>query len=95
MNNFSNMSGTTPISPVSTGVWKIEKKRKTNDEKHRNSKKRKKGRDEEKEEKDLRVTLTGDENKKHDNTRDMDREKQTGYVTEKKTSKTRKIDLKI
>ena len=89
------MSGTTSISPVSTGVLRIEKKRKTDDEKRRKSKKRENSRDEEKEEKDFRITLTGDENKTHDNPRDMDREKQTGYVTEKKKSKSRKIDLKI
>jgi hypothetical protein len=89
------MNGTTPISPIASGIWKIEKKRKTDDEKDRKSKKRKNSRDGEKEEKDLRVTLTGDVYEKQDNRRDGDHEKQTGYITEKKAPKCRKIDLKI
>lgn len=95
MNNFSNMDGTTPVSPISTGVWKIEKKRKADDERDRKSKKRKNSREREKEEKDFKVTFTGEAVKKQGNRQDDDSKKQTDYVTEKKTQKRSKIDLKI
>ena len=42
MVTYSGLNGTVPISPASSGVWKIEKKSKADDRKERNEKKKSK-----------------------------------------------------
>ena len=92
MDIYSKLNGSTPISPVSGGVWKIQKKRKTDDEKQRN----KKGKKESKEEKDLKDDLP--DHVETDGRSESYPSSQTsvGYGPGKKRKKApRKIDLTI
>ncbi len=94
MNEFSDMNGAIPVSPVSSGVWKIAKKRKTRDERNRRAKKRKGDTDAENEDKDL-VTLTGDADLNHDEACEADIEDQGEEISENQSPEYHKIDLKI
>ena len=46
MDIYSKLNGTIPVSPASNGVWKIQKKRRTDDRKGPKEKKKKRNRDE-------------------------------------------------
>jgi hypothetical protein len=92
MSVYSKLDGTGPVSNASSGVWKIQKKRKTGERQHRDEKKKQRGKEEQE----------GNENPPVDETMDkvdvksLDNEEQIGYGSVKKKNKTpRKIDLTI
>ena len=89
MNMFSKMDGMSGINPASSGVWKIEKKTKTRDEKNRSGKEKKKDR----EDNENDIQLSEDKSIPED---ELYSEDQTGYgLTKKKKNKSTKIDIKI
>lgn len=91
MNMFSNMNGMSGIPPVSTGVWRINKKRKTGDKKGRSGKEKKKDKEDDKNQNNIHASES------KSNTEDETYcEDQAGYgVTGKKKTRCTKIDLEI
>lgn len=89
MNTFSKLGGTSGISGNSSGIWRLEKKRKARDKKNRlgNDKKKKQ------EAKEEDVLIPVDE--KLNNEENMECEDQIGYGFKKIKSRCAKIDLKI
>ena len=92
MDLYSKLNGTAPISPGSDGIFKIQKKRKTDDRQRRNEKKKKKG----KGEKDIHDSPIHQENEKQGHVDSFDTDEQVGYGSGKKKKQVRrKIDLTI
>ena len=92
MDIYSKLNGSAPIAPVSGGIWKIQKKRKTNDQQQR----KKNGRKMIDEEKDLKETQSERGEIKKRDTDGFDTNGTIGYGSAKKKRKApRKIDLKI
>lgn len=94
MDNFSNLRGTVPVPPVSSGVLKIEKKRKIHDEKGRKGRKRKNSKDGETEERGFIITITEEAEEKHVEMEDENHELQVD-ADETENSKPHIIDIKI
>ena len=93
MDTFSNLNGTVPVSPTSSGVWKIRKKSKTDDQKRGKDKNRKKR----KSDKDILDISISDEHEMKNEADEFYNEEQSGYdgIAKKNKSVKRKIDLKI
>lgn len=93
MDNYSYLNGTAPISPTSVGVWKIQKKRRTDDHRRQHNKKDRK----DKEEKDTIEISSGHESIDDNETITNESEEHVVYDSKKKLNKSpsRKIDLNI
>ena len=92
MGGYSDLKGTAPISSPSGGVWRIQKKRRTDDRQRRKEKERERS----KEEKDIRDSVILQEQEKDIDTDVLDTDKQVEYGSSKvKKQARRKIDLTI
>ena len=92
MGIYSKLDGTVPISPPSSGVWKIQKKRRTDDRKSSEKKKGKKSMGD----RDTRDNLTAEERDEMRDTESLETEIEIGYGSARKKSRApQKIDLTI
>jgi len=90
MDNFSSLNGASPISPASERVWKIQKKRKADDQDQRNKKRNLKKR----KETEAKEVPVADEEKRDET--GLDPEDEALYGTAKKRKRvSRKIDVTI
>ena len=92
MGIYSKLDGTVPISPSSSGVWKIQKKRRTDDRKSSEKKKGKKSMGDS----DTQDDLTAKERDEMRDIGSLETEIEIGYGSARKKSRApRKIDLTI
>ena len=92
MGIYSKLDGTVPISPPSSGVWKIQKKRRTDDRKSSEKKKGKKSMGDS----DTQDDLTAKERDEMRDTESLETEIEIGYGSARKKSRApQKIDLTI
>ena len=91
MNSFTKLSGTSGASPSSSGVWRIEKKRKVRDPKKRKQNKNKKESKEKGDDDSVFLDI------KTDNVINEECEDQSAYGHKKKKNNTlcARVDLKI
>ena len=90
MEQYSNVDGSGPISPTSSGVWRIQKKRKATDRNHRKKDQRNKG---EKEDQDVIFERIHQDVSQEDAHESQKRTDHNPSDSSKKTN--RKIDLTI
>ena len=93
MDDYSRLNGTVPVSPTSSGVWKIQKKRRTDDRQRQTGKKNRKP----KKEKEMDEILSGHEFESEGEQRiDDDTEEEAVYGSNKpKKRASRKLDVTI
>jgi hypothetical protein len=92
MDTFSKLDSSAPISPGSSTVWKIQKKRKDSDRERQNEKKGQRT----KKKKEAQDTTSRQEHEKESIVANPEIEEQPGYgSTKPKTRISKKIDLTI
>jgi hypothetical protein len=91
MNSFSKLGGTSGVSPNSSGVWRIEKKRKVRDPKKRQQNKLKKESRNKEEDDSVLLDIEIDDTKNEE----CEDQSAYGYKKPKKSSLCSRVDLKI